>query len=710
MNKGFYLIYSIIIIEGTLLTHDEEPIKDTDMDVQDSIIFSEELTNDTEAASIPKIDEACFSFYPRVSEPLSMHIDKNIGVILGRSQNFHAKYLNHGLELIGAVSEKSESKYGSLFTVPVYLDFIKPHVIFVAGKRGSGKSYTLGVIAESLGFSIKKKDIRVSVIIIDTVDVFRQMVYPNVDQSELLKKWGLEPSTFDNLIVFIPYKNYNKLPPNIVRENHLYPLKISPAELSTGDWTYILEKEGRFSTSQENLLGEAIDLLKKGYTANISGETIKRPPKRKFSIDDLIECIDSSVELNRFYSFSTRTAIIQRLRTAKKIGIFHKDGTSINEIARENTITIIDVSSLGANAMRALSILTSILSRQILAHRMEWDDTGITKRDELPPTWLIVDEAQTLVPRTGRTPATDALISYAKLGRRFGCSLVLCTQQPASVNDQVISQADILISHNLSYDADIRALRERAPAYLPEELKSKAFISSLPSGVAIVFDQVTENTRGFIMQVRPRVSRHGGEDKLSDILKTIDLLPERLDEESSEEELSEDKSEMYETPLRTPETPELSFDESSGATSSFEEKDKVSSKRLEHFEVLDKVIIKLFSYLPIELLTDVLERKLLYSRKLHDHLNNNLFSYYKVYSILPKNDPIDEISLILQKINSFGISDFKYVEVETYPFIICNGGNLSIAITVGASSGTHVISILIVGEKSEVSKILKILK
>lgn len=705
---------SYLLNEGTLLRHDEEPIKDTDMTVDDSFEASE-FSESKEPLAILRIPEDSLEFTPFVNEPLSMHIDPQIGLILGRTANFHKKYYQHGLELIGAVSEKSNSEYGSLLGVPVYIDLIKPHVIFVAGKRGSGKSYTLGVIAEALGFSIKKGEIRVSAILIDTVDVFRQMVHPNDVQVELLKKWNLNPDTFDNLIVFIPYKNYKKIPPNIARENHLYPLKISPAELNASDWIYVLEKEGRFSTTQENLLGEAIDLLKKGYVAKMAGETIERPPKRKFSIDDLIECIDSSVEINRFYSFSSRTAIIQRLRNAKKIGIFYKDGTSITEIAKENTITVIDVSSLGANAIRALSILTSILARQILSYRMEWGDEGLSKRDELPPTWLIVDEAQTLVPKTGRTPATDALISYAKLGRRFGCSLVLCTQQPASVNDQVISQADILISHNLSYDADIRALRERAPAYLPDELKTKAFISSLPSGVAIVFDQVTENTRGFIMQVRPRVSRHGGEDKLSDILKTIDLLPdiETYGSESASESIPE-STDTYSVDILTKSSEPEHIEDVSPIDDRYietpEKSEKVPNESSKWFEILDEFVIKLFAYLPPELLADVVERKLLYSKKLHTCLNRYLSEYYQTYTLTTNKDPIQEINEWLNTLTAFGFNDFKYIEIESFPFIISNSATSSIAITVGSSSGVSAISILVVGSKDKVQQIINALK
>ena len=689
------------------MQHDGEPIKDFESE--------SEIKQDDLLLTIRRIPIDSFSFIPNISEPLKLFIDPNLGAILGRSPSFHKKYGSTGIELIGAISEDSESEYGSLLGVPVYIDLIKPHVIFVAGKRGSGKSYTLGVIAESLNRCISHNEIRVSVIIIDTVDVFRQMVHPNDEQRDLLKKWGLEPENSDNVNVFIPYKNYKKIPEHISQANHLFPLKISPAELNASDWVYILEKDGNLSVTQENLLGEAIDLVKKGYKGKISGELVEISPKKAFGIDDLIECINASIDLNRFYAFSTRTAIIQKLRNAKKIGIFHKDGTNIKEIAKENAVSIIDVSSLGANAMRALSILTSILSRQILSYRMEWSDEGISKREELPPTWLIVDEAQTLVPRTGRTPATDALISYAKLGRRFGCSLVLCTQQPASVNDQVISQADILISHNLSYDADIRALKERAPAYFPEDLKSKAFISSLPSGVSIAFDQVTENARGFILQIRPRLCRHGGEDKLSDILKTIELLPDIEPEEnaesSSELDLkmkfdmspSEPVSSIYETSTDSSEILSKSH-EYSGSNESKEES-------AEYFSILEKLSIKLFTNLPDEVLIDTLDRKMLYSKEVREKIYFEFSNYYQTYcKIIDNPNTISKLNEWLSILLSYGIKDFNYLEIQGYPFIIGHSDVISLSIAVGGTYEKTAICVLLSGPKSDINSIISKLK
>src|ERR1700738_3121559 len=50
--------------------------------------------------------------------------------------------------LLGKVAEQTPSK--NFFNWSVWLDATFPHVMLIAGKRGSGKSYDLGILAEGL--------------------------------------------------------------------------------------------------------------------------------------------------------------------------------------------------------------------------------------------------------------------------------------------------------------------------------------------------------------------------------------------------------------------------------------------------------------------------------------------------------------------------------------------------------------------------------
>ncbi len=692
---------------------------------------------------IELIHKKALPYHPRVGEALDLHVDLSVGVVLGRSDSFHRKYRTGGLGMIGGVAETSDDVLTSLMGMPVNLDLMSPHVMLVAGKRGSGKSYTLGIIAEELALAMERREIEVAAIMVDTVDVFRQMVDPNDDQIDLLMKWNFESRGFP-VNVYIPRRTYVGLPDEVKKKARLYPLSLGPKELTVSDWGYVLEKGGTLSTTMENLISEILDSIRKGYALD-SGEHVSL--KRDFSIKDMIRCIETSPSIEGLFTPSTRMALIQRLKRADRMGIFHPGGTSAQDLAIAGQITVIDVAPLGSDAEAVLAILTNMLCRQVLTYRMAWTDEGTSAREELPPTWLIIDEAHTLVPRSGDTPAKDAIIGYAKLGRRFGCSLVLCTQQPSAVSDDAISQADLIISHSLSHDNDIRALQQRAPAVLPDQFRDKVFISSLPRGAAIVFDQTTENKRGFIMQVRPRLSQHGGTDRLSGLFEAVKLLiPDDADEvelvEIPEEESVEDEElieeeddlALEESGEELPEVPrpplKLSkedwqvldgwmkdyvqklFEEQKQEFSITDEpsprvEEPVEEPSLSDVEIVpvsepeidaSAVLVKKFGPVSKDLLSKATTRKILYSKASHGYLFTSEKDHRETISV----DRLDTESLVVINwvaagISSSGLELDQLIHEDGFTFVCFRSEGVRVIFSVGSSELKICAPVVIVG-------------
>ncbi|MHA1951315.1 MAG: ATP-binding protein [Candidatus Thorarchaeota archaeon] len=686
-------------------------------------------------------------YHPRVGDPLDVLVDLSVGVVLGRSDSFHRKYNTGGLGMIGAVSETSDDVLTSLMGMPLNLDLMSPHVMFVAGKRGSGKSYTLGIIAEELALAMERKEIEVAAVVVDTVDVFRQMVESNEEQMDLLKKWRLKARGFP-VSVYIPRRTYVGLPDEVKKKNRLFPLSIGPRELTVSDWGYVLEKGGTLSTTMENLIGETLDSIRKGYVLE-SGE--KLPLKRDFSIKDMIKCINTNPTIIELYKPATKTALIQRLKRADRLGVFNPGGTSAQDLAVAGQITIIDVAPLGSDAESVLAILTNMLCRQVLTYRMAWTDEGTSAREELPPTWLIIDEAHTLVPRSGHTPAKDAIIGYAKLGRRFGCSLVLCTQQPSAVSDDAISQADIIISHSLSHDNDIRALQQRAPAVMPEQFRDKVFISSLPRGVALAFDQNTENKRGFIMQVRPRLSQHGGTDRLSGLFEAVRLLlPEEIDEEpevaapseSEDELLYDDIAEPEEVIVEAlPDVPRPPLKLSKGDWQVLDEwmKDYVKTlftEQMQEYDItdepsprdeeppvseekappeiaiervpvteldIDQIRIREFGPLSKVLLGKATTRQVLYSRASHDFLFTSQTDFRETNVVEREGTDLTEaIEDVTAGIISSGMVINELLHEGDFTFVCFRMDGLRAAFTVGVSESNISIPVVVIGANRKV--------
>src|SRR5512136_2397379 len=95
----------------------------------------------------------------------------------------------------------------------VYLDVLKPHAILICGKRGYGKSYTMGVLIEELArlpYRVRKN---FCAIVVDTMGIFTRMDKPSGERGP--GEWGLRPEA-------CPIRTF--APPAFVRSGAERPL------------------------------------------------------------------------------------------------------------------------------------------------------------------------------------------------------------------------------------------------------------------------------------------------------------------------------------------------------------------------------------------------------------------------------------------------------------------------------------------------------
>jgi DNA helicase HerA-like ATPase len=130
--------------------------------------------------------------------------------------------------------------------------------------------------------------------------------------------------------------------------------------------------------------------------------------------------------------------------------------------------------------------------------------------------WLLIDEAHVVAPNNAPSPARKALIEYVKRGRDAGLSLVMATQQPSAVDDEILSQVNISLGHRLAFGADISSALHRVPTKAISNLKVSGsdvkdfgdMLRLLAPGQCFIGD--THTSRVILMQIRPRVTSHGG--------------------------------------------------------------------------------------------------------------------------------------------------------------------------------------------------------
>jgi len=157
---------------------------------------------------------------------------------------------------------------------------------------------------------------------------------------------------------------------------------------------------------------------------------------------------------------------------------------------------------------------------------MHYFSKDVEEKMQEPLVWLALDEAHELLPKEGKTAATDALITILREGRQPGISLILASQQPGKIHTDVMTQSDTVIAHRLTARMDVDALGLLTQSYMRQGLERE--IDNLPrvKGAAVMFDDANE--RIFPVQMRPRSTWHGGGSPVA-IKEKKEVFKEEMD-------------------------------------------------------------------------------------------------------------------------------------------------------------------------------------
>lgn len=421
-------------------------------------------------------------------------------IVIGRDSSDKETFGDRGLIYLG----KGYVKMGNYTSLSnkLWMDVARSHVILIAGKRGSGKSYSLGVIAEELSNLPAENAKNIASLIFDTMGIFWTMKYENEKDKTLLNEWELKTKKLP-VKVFVPFGKIDIYKTRSIPFDSTFALKAS--ELEAEDWISL------FNLDMVSLVGISI----------ARAVTELKEKNSAFTIKDIAEMLEKDKQA----SANTKEIAQSLFAAADTWGVFSKtlEGTEITDIINAGTTTILDTSvysSISAFNVRALVI--NLICRKLFRTRMD-----ARKQEEIesiqhgqdylvykgkrkePLVWIFIDEAHEFLAKASITPATLALLQILREGRQPGISLVLATQQPGQIHQDVMTQSDIVISHRLTAKADMKALNEIMQTYLIENIRQH--MDDLPplKGSAIILDDNSE--RIYPMRMRPRFTWHGGE-------------------------------------------------------------------------------------------------------------------------------------------------------------------------------------------------------
>ncbi|MGC4109611.1 MAG: DUF87 domain-containing protein [Nocardioides sp.] len=432
---------------------------------------------------------------------------------------------------IGSLAETVTGK-----TPRVWLSTGKEQVTAIVGKRGSGKSFTLGVVLEGLtagpdspvGRQVSER----AVLLFDPLDIYwttRLTVAPS-DNAEAQRHYGMAKAAgLDGLEFAVDAWIPGVASRRVTDPAWFSELALAVPSLGIEEWELLLG----VNVAQEPMgqaLADALDLVRsQGY--QFAGGRVE--PTATFGMDELASAL-SADELAGVYHAETLRALRQRLRGLSATGLFDSVGTRIQTILTAGRAAVILLNRLPQSYR---DVVVSVLTRMVIETRsstafaekrlaLEGGLDAATREQlveavayGLPRTVVMLDEGQTFLSPGAGSPVRELFVRLVKEGRNMGLSAIIATQQPSALDKRILSQVETFVAHQSVTEQDVRAVRENLKAPVADSMQfgaqtldDSALLRQLPPGVCLVSSADMNSTprRAIIVSVRPRATVHGG--------------------------------------------------------------------------------------------------------------------------------------------------------------------------------------------------------
>lgn len=416
----------------------------------------------------------------------------------------------------------------------VHLGVTYEHVLAILGKRGSGKSFTLGTLLEGLctrepETSIGRITKQRAALLFDTLNIFQWMTSPVsektsssqiAEQERLLSRWDLEPVELD-VDLWVPAGFESRV------TGRARPFQIRDWDMTADDWAALLGVD-----SVQDVMGQLLTTIldkvtRRGWTRT-NGTPVTST--NEYRIRDLLDCLADDQGVQGDYAAVTIRAVRQRLSAYEASPLFGEVGTTLSDLLQPGRLSVMLLSGIPDDVRLVVIYLTI---RKLLQARAEASEAAKTLelgfadddqerarvmdvlQNAPPKSWVVIDEAQNVFPSERQTTASETLLRFVREGRNFGLSLAFTTQQPTALDSRIMAQVDTFIVHTLTVQRDIAAVTANLKSKEPDRVSLNGQPRSLPDAirdldVGQAFVSSVDIDRSFFMDVRPRVSVHGG--------------------------------------------------------------------------------------------------------------------------------------------------------------------------------------------------------
>ncbi len=340
--------------------------------------------------------------------------------------------------------------------IKVFLDLnklITKHCSILA-KSGSGKSYASSVLLEELLLR------NIPIVIIDPHGEYQSLKFPNTENKDRLSKFNLKPTSFLNKIQ--EFSTDTSVNPGC------FPLKMSNKALTASELLHLLPVN--LSSNQQGILYSSLKHMKQIDFENLIFQLEQEESSAKFTLINIIEYV-------------------------KSLDLFSDTPTLPQDLVKSSKASIINLRGVPPEVQE---VIVYKLARDLFMER---------KKNNIPPFFLIIEEAQNFAPERnfGKSKSSSILRQIASEGRKFGLGLCIISQRSARVDKNVLSQCSTQIILKITNPNDLKAISNSLEGI---NSQTEGEIQSLSIGTGMIVGVVD---LPIFVNIRTRLTKHGGE-------------------------------------------------------------------------------------------------------------------------------------------------------------------------------------------------------
>lgn len=386
-------------------------------------------------------------------------------------------------------SNKPSAQYGILGQTQhgrkIAIDLNETVTISLFGVQGGGKSYSIGSVMEMVLKPVPNVNYlpapMAGVIFhysesMDYEPEFTSMKFPNSNKSELelLKlEYGAEPTNIDDVLLLTPkdkLKERKAQYPSI----DVQPIAFNSSELDAKAWMFLLGALNNDSTYIRQL------------------KSLMRQTRENLSIEGL----RVSVEESPLLSNSQKTLALQRLAFAED---YIDDDYSLRDHLKPGRLIIVDLRDEYIMKDEALGLFVIMLN--IFSSVTDFEGKRFNK-------FIVFDEAHKYM---DNRDLAGKIVEAIREMRHKGVSIMIASQDPPSLPNEVIELSSIVITHKFNSPSWLKHIQK---SITPLGMLSAADMSSLKTGEAFLWSSKSSDNgltqRPSKIKIRPRVTKHGG--------------------------------------------------------------------------------------------------------------------------------------------------------------------------------------------------------